>query len=144
MVEQDRIVHERVDRVNNIFIGDCPPSVVRELLDFLDPLHQLLERSVRVPRLRQLLEISDNVLIFQLLVLREYVYEDVPHLDMGKSPTAIKYWGKKFFVNCLCDLLSPCTLKVDPFLEFPRCLRMAGVEVYRGDAICPRWDDELA
>ena len=92
MVEQDRVVHERVDRVNNIFIGDCPPSVVRELLDFLDPLHQLLERSVRVPRLRQLLEISDNVLIFQLLVLREDVYEDVPHLDMGKSPTAIK-WG---------------------------------------------------
>ena len=34
-----RVVHERVNCVDNIFVGDCPPSVVRELLDFLDPLH---------------------------------------------------------------------------------------------------------
>ena len=52
IVEQARVIHECVNRVDNIFIGNRLPSVVRELLDFLDLLHQFLERSVRVPRLR--------------------------------------------------------------------------------------------
>ena len=52
IVEQARVIHECVNRVNNIFIGNRLTSVARKLLDFLDLLHQFLERSVRVPRLR--------------------------------------------------------------------------------------------
>ena len=54
IVEQARVVHERVNCIYDIFVGNCPPSVVRKLLDLLDPLHQFLERPVRVPRLRKL------------------------------------------------------------------------------------------
>ena len=63
---------------------------------------------------------------------------------MGESPIAIKYSGEKVFSNCLRDLLFPCTLQVDPFLEFSRRIRMVTVQVSLGDAIFPRWDDELA
>ena len=38
-VEQACVVHERVNCVDNIFVGDCLPSVVRKLLDLMDPLH---------------------------------------------------------------------------------------------------------
>ena len=51
IVEQARVVHKRVNCVDNIFLKDRPPSVVRKLLDLLDPLHQFLERSISVPRL---------------------------------------------------------------------------------------------
>ena len=51
VVEHSRVVHKRVSYVNNIFVGNCPPSVFRKLLDLLDPLHQFLEQSVRVPLL---------------------------------------------------------------------------------------------
>ena len=144
IVEHACVVHESVNRVDNIFVGNCPPSVVCKLLDFLDLLHQFLERSVCVPRLGQLREISDKVLVFYLLVLREEVCDDVLHPEMGESPIAIKYSGEKRFDNCLHDFLFTCTLQVYPFLELPCRLRMVAVEVSRGDNICPRWDDELA
>ena len=131
------IVHERVNRVDNIFVADCPPSVVRELLDLLDPLHQFLERSVFIPRLRQLRAISNKVLIFHLPVLHEEVCDDVPHPEMGKSPIAIKYSGEKRFANCLHDFLFPCTLQVYLFLELPRRLCMVAVDFSRGGAIFP-------
>ena len=51
IVEQACVVNEHVNRVNNIFVGDRPPSVVSKLLDFLDLLHQFLERSVCFPQL---------------------------------------------------------------------------------------------
>ena len=54
IVEQAHVVHERVNCIYDIFVGNCPPSAVRKLLDLLDPLHQFLERPVRVPRLRKL------------------------------------------------------------------------------------------
>ena len=38
-VKQACTIHERVNCVDNIFIGDCPPSVVRKRLDCQDPLH---------------------------------------------------------------------------------------------------------
>ena len=129
IVEQARVVHKRVNRVDNIFVDDCPPSVVRKLLDLLEPLHQFLEWSVCVPRLRQLRAISDEVLVFYLPVLREEVCDDVPHPEMGKSPIAIKYSGEKRFSNCLRNLIFPCTLQVYPFLEFPCRLRVVAVEV---------------
>ena len=69
IVEQARVVHKRVNRVDNIFVGDRQPSVVRKLLGLLDPLHQFLERYIRVPRLRQLRVISNEVLVFYLPVL---------------------------------------------------------------------------
>ena len=144
IVEQARVIHERVNRVDNIFVGNRLPSIVQKFLDFLDPLHQFLERPVHVPRLRQLLAISDQVLVLNLPVLHEEVCEDVPHPEMGKSPIEIKYSGKKCFADCLRNLLFPCTLEVYPFLEFPRRFRMVEVEVSRGDAICHQWDDELA
>ena len=83
-------------------------------------------------------------MVFHLTVLREEVRDYVPHPEMGKSPIVIKYSGEKLFANCLHDLLFPCMLHVDQLLELPRRLRMVAVEISRGDAICPKWDDESA
>ena len=141
VVEQAHVVHESVNCVENIFAGDRPPSVVRKLLDLLDPLHQFLERSVCFPRLQQLQSIYHEVLVLSLLVLREEVCDDVPHPEMGESPIANKYSSKKRFADCLRDLLFPCTLQVDPFFELPLRLRMVTVEISQGDAIFPQWDD---
>ena len=127
VVEQAHVVHECVKFVDNIFVGDRPPSVVCELLYFLDPLHQFLEQSVCIPRPRQLQAISHEVLVFHLSVLREEVCDDIAHPDTGESLIALKYSGQKRFANCLRDFLFPCTLQVDPFLEFPHRLQMVAV-----------------
>ena len=52
IVEQACVVNERVNRVNNIFVGDRTPSIVRKFLDLLDSLYQFLERPVRAPQLQ--------------------------------------------------------------------------------------------
>ena len=71
IVEQPCVVHQRVYCVDDVFIGDHLSSVISELLYLLDTLHQLLERSVCVPRLQQLRAISYKVLFFHLSVLSE-------------------------------------------------------------------------
>ena len=48
IVEQARVVHQRVYCVDNVFVGNRLSSVVSKLLYLLDTLHQLLERSVCV------------------------------------------------------------------------------------------------
>ena len=39
VIEQARAIHQRVYCVDDVFVSDFPPSVVCELLYFLDPLH---------------------------------------------------------------------------------------------------------
>ena len=144
IVEQARVIHYCVYRVNDIFVGDRLPSIIREFLDLLNPLHQFLEQPVRVPQFRQLRAISDEVLVIHLPIICEEVHYSVPHLGMGKSPIAIEYSGKKCFADCLRDFLFPYTLEVNPLFEFPCRFRMVAVDVSRGDAVCPLWYDELA
>ena len=107
ILEQARVIHERVNCVDDIFVGDRPPSVVRKFLDFLDPLHQLLERPVFFPRLRQVRTIYDEVLALHLPVLCEEVCDDFPHPEMGEYPIAVKLSGKKFFLTASAIFFFP-------------------------------------
>ena len=104
VVEQARVVHQHVYCVEYVFVVDCPSSVVQELLYFMDTLHQFLELSVCVPWLQQLQAISQEVLVFNLSVLCEYMWYNFPHPEMGKSPIAVKHSGQKRFSHCFRDL----------------------------------------
>ena len=68
VIEQARVVHKRVYCVDGVFVGDRPSSIICKLLYFLDPLHQFLDWSDCVPRLRHFRAISHEVLVFHLSV----------------------------------------------------------------------------